>query len=130
MIDMKTGEKVILTKERAIKEHRRMWRWIAKQYEKGSREKVFKLKEAYLNGKYEDVEADCFCCEYDVYLGEYSCDNCPIKWEAIEKGYDAYCQRLDSPYHKLVILSNSSISFDCKEAAKLTREIANLPERE
>ena len=74
-----------LTKEQAIQEHRKMWNWIADQYEKRTdllkiTENVEDLKAFYIDAVFSDemIEGDCFCCEYDKKFGGL-CDYCPIE---------------------------------------------------
>lgn len=127
MIDVMSGEEVILTKERAIIEHRKMWKWIANQYKKGSQKDVRTLKKDYLKDKYEDVLSNCFCCEYDKQKGNNMCNKCPIIWGTEEQINEISCTANGSPYKKIVDLTEKD--FDYKEAEKLAREVANLPKR-
>jgi len=52
-----------LTKEQAIAEHRKMWRWIAKETKKQQR---IIGKEEYLERYFPEdyIYNGCFCCEY------------------------------------------------------------------
>lgn len=72
-------------KDFAILQHRKMWIWIAKQYAKGRKTEVVKLKQEYIKECCfnANVDCDCFCCEYAEYNTKdlfYYCDDCPIKW--------------------------------------------------
>lgn len=122
MIDKRTEKEVFLTKEQTIEEHRKMWNWIADQYEKGSVQDCFDLEKTYLEDKYKDVECDRFCCEYDDYHGDYDCDSCPLDWGSESRT----CS--NGLYSKLC-KSTQIEGFDYKKAEKLARKIANLPER-
>lgn len=118
-----------LTKEQAIAEHRKMWRWIAVETLK--REKMV-YKEDYLEKYFpdEDICYDCFCCEYGKQKTnseeDIRCNFCPLDWgsdcsttQCIDKSYPAD--------DNLFILWE--FTSDWKFAAKLAKQIAELPER-
>ena len=109
---------MLLTKEQAVKEHRKMWNWIAdKTLER--RGKV--TKEDYFREEYQNkicICNDCWCCEYD----KQNCEECPIQGDRANK---TYCRNLSSPYYELFKTEND----DYEMAAELARKIANLPER-
>lgn len=67
-----------LTKEQAIEEHRKMWRWIAIETQK---RQIPVKKEEYLKKYFPDesIIKNCFCCEYD---GFSECAYCPIYWNS------------------------------------------------
>lgn len=125
-----------LSREQAISEHRKMWNWIADMTEK-SKLKVSKYDYFIGNDMRTDMYGlynNCYCCEYCyinsgmINFGVLNCDICPIEWGSICKnnmcenrymygdlnGYYAQWKRV----------------YDWKEAARLARIIANLPERE
>ena len=54
-----------LTKQKAIEEHRKMWNWIADQYEKGCVTDIHALKSEYMGetGLEGRLLHNCFCCE-------------------------------------------------------------------
>lgn len=106
-----------LTKKQAIQEHRKMWNWIADQYENSCNEHVEDLKSMYikLNG-FNDIKDNCFCCEYDQYHRGL-CMSCPVIW-----GNDI-CFVYGSEYDCIRSIRNN------KECAIVSRQIANLPER-
>lgn len=115
-----------LTKEEAVDEHRRMWKWIAE--ETVEREELV-CKEEYLKIYFpdDDIEFNCFCCEYGIQNGFEQCSHCPIDW-------DSKCSRWQClNYYR----SDSEGLFslwerecDWEEAAKLAKRIAELPERQ
>ena len=57
-----------LTKEQAIKEHRKMWNWIADQYKNGCIKYIYEVEQRYINEctnySSDEIESDSFCCEY------------------------------------------------------------------
>lgn len=56
----------------------KMWKWVAEQVDKTPRQSVGILKEEWLKlNNIEDVDKDCFFCEYDGQDGD--CSNCPAK---------------------------------------------------
>lgn len=89
-----------LTKEKALEEHRKMWK--AMKEELGDcpdwdARCDFKADWCRRNFKYEDIEADCFLCEYARRMfhdggdcGATKCDYCPIDWKAKTRGV-YYC---------------------------------------
>ena len=121
-----------LTKQQAIKEHRKMWLWIAEQTEK--QEKVVG-KDEYLDLYYPnaDIECNCFCCEYDKQQNAeltHDCFNCPIDWDS--ERYECMCNdKTDLGDDNLFALWIRTCWLEnWKEAAKLARQIAELPEIE
>ena len=117
-----------LTKKQAVEEHRKMWRWIAEETEK--QEKVVG-KEEYLNLYYPDIELEyaCFCCEYALQQGGF-CIDCPIDWDSECDEYMCI-DKTDFKDDNLYALWNRACGAEnWKEAAKLAREIAELPESE
>lgn len=125
-----------LTKEQALEEHRKMWNWIADQYENGRVEDVHAMKEEYIEEtEYrERMLHNCFCCEYAIQKrsGARRCLDCPVIWGA--EVYDEFfpCEHFLSAYEKLKNESCKSDKCDVNSelCARFAREIANLPERE
>ena len=70
-----------LSKEEALRLHRKMWRDMQKEFgdcpSAGIR---VEFKEDWCNSHGYKVRSDCFLCEYDYQVGGRSCKNCPIKW--------------------------------------------------
>lgn len=122
-----------LTKDQAIKEHRKMWNWIAEQYKHGNTRVVYELKKEYCSWYGIEILHDCFCCEYafNVCVHENRCKYCPIVWgtEHLHEGW--FCERtLDSEqglYGKLFNLTLNK--FEPEDAYELAKHIAELPER-
>lgn len=109
-----------LTKEEAISEHRKMWDWIADETENKKR-KIKKDEYFYFNEtKIDDIPINmCYCCEFSrKNPGHCTCD-CIINW-----GEDKGC--INSYFTKWILCD----FYDWEEAARLSRIIANLPERE
>ena len=113
-----------LTKEEAIREHRRMWNWIAEQYRQhGVRNRnIIHLKYEYLGiyrPEFLPMESACFCCEYVKQQGE-GCKECPVVWGGNK---ERICT--SGEYRKLYLVRKNKFT-----AESLAREIANLPVRE
>lgn len=108
---------MILTREQAIAEHRKMWNWIADKTEK-RKQKVFKSEYFYENNIRIIPFAHCYCCQY-IFDTSEGCNhnNCIINW-----GESKYC--LNGYYRKW------SESCDWKESARIAKVIASLPENE
>lgn len=62
-----------LTKEEAIKNHRKMWGWLAENPTKNKQDWPGWKK----CGK---IQNDCFCCELAITCGEVDCALCPFEW--------------------------------------------------
>lgn len=125
-----------LTKQKAIEEHRKMWNWIADQYEAGRVGDIHTMKLEYIIDETEYRERiihDCFCCEYAVQKSNsaYRCLDCPVIWgtEVYDKLFP--CEHFLSAYQKLKSESCKSDKCDVNSelCARFAREIANLPER-
>ena len=109
---------MILTREQAIAEHRKMWSWIAGEIEKIKRTiyiVAYKKKYIEING-FLDVQDNCFMCEYVVNKCK-GCEECPV---------NSYVYSIDC----LGGLFEKCCNADSwQEQATLARQIANLPER-
>lgn len=132
-----------LTREQAIKEHRKMWNWMADSYEQGNTWNITKAKQAYFEeNELESLETGhCFLCEYafekymeEGYLG-VRCDYCPLSFKQNISDLDSEscCSSQGSLYDMAYDFSCSQIlkqqeSFR-KALAGLCRTIANLDER-
>ena len=114
-----------LTKSEAVREHRKMWNWIAdeteKRKEKVEKEDYFIEVEPYCSIR-EEREELCWCCEY-VSSIEDGWDECWACWA---------CCPIVWPNRKHCIYETFGkwdIETNWKRAAELARQIANLPER-
>lgn len=110
-----------LTREQAISEHRKMWRWIAEETVK----RQYKIhKDDYLieNDK-EIITAECFCCEYSAG----HCSRCPIDWGSKVRAF--MCMDMDNLNDSKGLYEKWNFTYDWQEAAELARQIAELPER-
>lgn len=135
-----------LTKKQAIKEHRKMWIWIAYAIKNKEdcpavvsrydwKSLIVDLKRHYLlnykGRKYKDIRTYCFCCEYayntsnDTYYDNDICRYCPVIWS----GSTGYCCDKYGEYTELASLHGYS-DENRRKAYKLALKIANLPERE
>ena len=129
-----------LTKQQAVEEHRKMWRWIAEETEKQKRI-VYKWDYLKFYDEYIDLANECFCCEYTYQHHRAECEKCPIDWDVeCEKcpiDWDSECDeymcqnKTDFEDDNLYTLWNRACGAEnWKEAAKLARQIAELPESE
>lgn len=125
-----------LTKERAIKEHRKMWNWIADQYENVTEDliklhDIGRLKSYYIKTSHLEladlrIDCDCFCCEYDVqFYGD--CRHCPLEWGGCAR---IPCIKTNDGsaglYESIDMLTDA---YSCENDFVLCGKIANLPER-
>ena len=78
-----------LTREEAIRQHRKMWRWIAdklKSEEVMSHFSIASYKREYIETYFpgSEIYTRCFLCEYaDSVMksdGVIRCKYCPLKW--------------------------------------------------
>lgn len=123
-----------MTRAQAIKEHRKMWNWIADTAEKEHR---FVTKEEYIyqsHLKYNKLVSNCFCCEYNDSFSDIGCNHCPLIWyegqkERMKKGLRyTYCLNHNSPYRVYDNIFEIGEEIDIKFFIEAVREIANLPE--
>ncbi len=126
-----------LTREQAIKEHRKMWNWIADETLK--RKKCVDKKDYF--GEHPEYEeflcvpvCFCWCCEYDseklldyVNLNkdgeQQSCSFCPIDFH--NSDFYRKCLNDESVFTEWL----RSFDYNYEQAAKYARMIAELPER-
>ena len=115
-------DNIKLTKQQAIEGHRKMWNWIADEIE--SRKclcSIVELKRRYCNENSLDLFCNCFCCEYTTgFKHNYDCLLCPLDW-----GITKTCN--DNKHALFIRVVNCTI---WQEQADLSRQIANLPEKE
>ncbi len=110
-----------LSREQAIAEYRKMWKWIAEETEKRE-EKVYKFEYFEHKGMAEEsIPAHkCYLCEYMMQIkGRCRClTDCPIDWCGSRN-----CTCFPSPY---VLWDVSAYWEDCYRYAK---QISELPEK-
>lgn len=112
-----------MTKQKAIANHRKMWRWIADETER--REYAVDKSDYFDIMGIPEVNIplqNCYCCEYDGNVGDGDCASCPIKWPT---GV-CYDGGLYSQWAKAL----SHNRRDWLTTAALARQIAELPEKE
>lgn len=103
-----------------IKNHRKMWNWIAEQYNCGSKLIIDELKRIYLEANgFKYVYMRCFLCDYD----EDGADSVACKERCLLDWVDGSCTSDESPYE--VLFRNENLSSQQK--AELAMEVANLP---
>lgn len=120
-----------LTKQQTLEEHRKMWSWIADQYENGCVKDICTMKAVYMEkAGYRSIKYNCFCCEYAIQKGNRvnRCLNCPVIWGTEVYGIFCRCEYSLSAYQKLKDESIKS-DVDSEKCARFARKIANLPER-
>lgn len=123
-----------LTREQAIKEHRKMWNWLAEHPEKD--------KGDYLKSNdFKYVDDECFLCHYNHQNDEECCgEECIIDWgDAGGCMGSMFNLGLYKVYYELTSLlrdinKNSERSKDIAKGLRLiisrtARAIAELPER-
>jgi hypothetical protein len=115
-----------LTKQEAIENHRKMWKWIAGET---LIRKYKVLKEEYFREHnipvYEIPLNECYCCEHAKLIKQpwiSQCEYCPIVWIKNISFYK--CLYVNSPYYLW------ADTRDYVRASKLARQIAELPEKE
>lgn len=113
-----------IQRKRAIKNHRKMWHWLAENPRKGKLDYLLKYGGPLLNS--------CYLCEYAYRaairdgwssISEfYRCEYCPLDWDGegcTDEG--ALFERWDIENHK--------IYPDEQLKAELALQIAELPEK-
>lgn len=113
-----------LTREQAIAEHRKMWRWLAERPNK-SKSDYLEIMEIYNNYR---LRNRCFLCTYAKAEAERQklsrfemCDYCPLDW-----GGNGCNEASDSLYETWVLCGDVCDYIGRTDAAM---QIAELPER-
>lgn len=140
-----------LTKEQAITEHRKMWSWIADRLEDHNDPgcDIYTYKTMYMKENFPNinVQSNCFCCHYAIqendgnFLTNY-CIYCPLIWGTEDNTDEFFCEQgnRDIPFEDIYLFDEEEYGLwnyaqdltknhDYEEAAKIARQIANLPER-
>ena len=133
-----------ITREEAIREHRKMWNWIARETLK--RKKVVTKKD-YIKfvglrkkSRFElENNSLCFCCLYDSQqrlkkISKNKCKFCPLDWNTsfgrfmciYEYNDDGEIDSFNNLYHEW---EDCLESGDWEKSAKIAKEISNLKER-
>ena len=145
---------MLLTKEKAIEEHRKMWNWIADQYAAHVEISLYDLKRQYCLEYKKDAMNHCFCCEYNFFCEandqeENECNRgicayCPVVWGTEKKYQEYYCERQewDAPEKDVILWTDllhetadlpitvGAVSDkEFKKFETMARHIANLPEK-
>lgn len=121
--------KHILTRKKAIRKHRKMWRWIYKAIEKDmfpQFETIAQYKREYIKDyeQYRSAYNYCYLCEYT----HNKCLYCPLQWELLDGTRCMFCcMNENSLYNYLgqnFRTMPKQLKLDC------CRRIANLKEKE
>lgn len=121
-----------LSKEDAIRLHRALWKWIADETE--SRKKTVSKNKSTMVKKLNPYN-NCFLCEYAFSASgrkSVDCTKCPLEWGTEKRTIGimgeliGQCEDGESKYISWI---NAVVSDDWEEAARLARDIENLPER-
>lgn len=137
------------TREWAIKQHRKMWKWISRQIMKDYREKysiktICRYKRIYLKNNFKKVIIDnsCFCCKYShsKSIIQRCTNNCPLYWndENTETScIEGYYGSLNKILNSIIIGSVNKDSIEeylvgeeeAKRLSRMAYKIAMLEER-
>lgn len=105
-------------RKKAIKNHRKMWRWLAEHPDKRKHEYL------EMHDSKSDLKNNCYLCDYTRYRATpYEniilayCNYCPLDWNGNE------CLKDHS------LFEDWHCSDNLKERKELARQIAELPER-
>ena len=121
-----------LTIQDTISLHRTLWHWI----EQKTLERHVKVElEEYFRENHipsdEIPNSKNYCCEYDEQqLTGWSCENCPFDWQSNCEVSFCYDKEKSFDNNGLLKQWDAIANDDWKQAAKLARIIAELPERE
>lgn len=130
-----------LTRETALNLHRQMWADMLIKLGNnpdGLARTMFKLDWIRAHG-YEDVECNCFLCEYDFQQRKVKeswkecCMHCPIDWSSLSAGEED--DLLSLPGEEVAICGDRYIRSNPDSYLSIWRsapisEILNLPEKE
>lgn len=129
-----------MTKQNAVENHRKMWRWIAEQNRliaenKTNREPVTKehyFKAHRISPKEIPVHY-CYACKYAItksyeHADSNHCNYCPIDWTNKGNIESEICvpQGGTSLYN---LFAKARRMHDASACAKIAKQIADLPER-
>lgn len=113
-------------RKKVIKNHRKMWNWIAdNQEEMGIYDDGMKSKYLSLYEKRKPLK-ECYLCDY-VGRRHLDCSYCLIDWGNSSR--QPCLDYNDKEGYDKGLFSRWVQETDLHEAAKLAREIANLPEK-
>ena len=111
-----------IQKKRAIKNHRKMWHWLAKNPGKSKLNYLLKYGGPLLN--------DCYLCDYAIRVVEregggtrFMCQYCPLDWGGRE------CNNHHSLYEEWWLEGGSLEDINRKKRTELALQIAELPEK-
>ena len=137
-----------ITREEAITNHRKMWRWIADETE---RRGVPVYKSVYfkeMGFRKEEIPLSlCFCCDYgekefginviDLDIEERrklsKCTYCPLQWNGEDNRHNIFCYNDPICPSKKGLFKEWSDAVwerDISRAAEIARKIAELPEKD
>lgn len=121
----------MMTKSEAIAAHRRLWNWIADKTIE--RKRIVRKTEYFAENNILNYPLNCcYCCDFanNSYQENYCCD-CPLDWQSEVEVMP--CENLKKMNDDGGLYSQwcrECGSGEWKEAARIAREIANLPEKE
>lgn len=119
---------MMLTREEAIAEFRKMWNWIADETEELKR--IVNKREYFDAHGLQVVMNECWLCHYNDQAEGGGCEACPIDFGfCIYVHEDLPCldaNEGDTPFSRWCDCLDI---YDWESAAKNARQIANLPER-
>lgn len=116
-----------LTKEEAVRKHRKLWHEVARMIQTGTIYKFgrrYKIEALHNLGEKRDMLCSCYCCEYSAQYNngdDDNCIHCPIQWTEGELNQKCW------QYEKFVYCLYEENYEAAYEQAKI---IAELPERE
>lgn len=128
--------------DKLIQRHQEMWNWIADEIEKDKivypddynfeyeYEDFADYKSKYLAYKgYRDIHYNCFLCDfiirkYHLYDGK-RCNYCPVEWPSDRSQFP--CEDVHTEGDGKGLYRQFWNCTNYKDAAKLARQIANLP---
>ena len=113
------------TRDHAIAEHRKMWRWIADETTK-RQEPVTKEDYFVAIGLEVIPFCRCFLCDYCGVI----CENCPLVWDSNISDFKCFEKDRKGDGKGLYEKWFKCTPDEWEQAAELARQIAELPERE
>lgn len=120
-----------LTKEQAIKFHRKMWNWIADETERtGEFCDKYNYFKAMKIPDGDRPDSYCYCCEYALQENDEDasyCKYCPLNWDSESNGF--MCLHKKFTGDKKGLFRRWLNTYNIEESIELAREIANLKVR-
>lgn len=87
-----------LDRNSAVRWYRRHWRYLAETGVDCFDKDIFLRKQGFRTEWHNDLQADCFLCEYTWGEWDDNCDHCPVDWGTDQDGFPKDCGDIYNPW--------------------------------